>query len=171
MPELPEVETTRQGILPHISQQIVLKIIIRQYKLRWPIPKNMSDLINNKVLIDIKRRGKYLLFEFKHGSALIHLGMSGSMRILDTGNDPEKHDHFDIIFKNGKVLRYNDPRRFGAFLWADKNPLEHKLIVNLGVEPLENEFGLLAYWGVYLIGIMLRLRRYYLLQQPLLHPL
>lgn len=140
MPELPEVETTRQGILPHIKDQTVTSVQIRQYSLRWPITENMVQLISGKKLNNVNRRGKYLLLEFDHGSAFIHLGMSGSIRILGSDTVADKHDHFDICFSNGKLLRYNDPRRFGAFLWAGEIPLQHKLLAKLGVEPLGNEF-------------------------------
>lgn len=140
MPELPEVETTRRGIIAHINQQEVTKVIIRQSKLRWPITENMSQLIENKTLIGVERRGKYLLLLFNHGTALIHLGMSGSIRIVEATSITKKHDHFDIIFNNGKILRYNDPRKFGAFLWAGADPYQHRLLVNLGVEPLDNDF-------------------------------
>jgi formamidopyrimidine-DNA glycosylase len=142
MPELPEVETTCSGIRPHITEQIVSNVVIRQFSLRWPITENMSQLMVGHRLNLVFRRGKYLLLQFSHGTALIHLGMSGSIRILnaDPDPDPQKHDHFDIIFANGKLLRYNDPRRFGAFLWAGEQPLEHKLIASLGVEPLDDDF-------------------------------
>ena len=142
MPELPEVETTCSGIRPHVIEQMVTDVVIRQFSLRWPITENMPELMIGHRLNLVFRRGKYLLLEFSHGTALIHLGMSGSMRILnaDSGSGAEKHDHFDIKFGNGKVLRYNDPRRFGAFLWAGDEPLQHKLIANLGVEPLDDAF-------------------------------
>lgn len=140
MPELPEVETTRRGIMPHILQHKVVKVIIRQYSLRWPIRKDMAQLLINGMLKDVHRRGKYLLLEFDCGTALIHLGMSGSIRILESNSQLKKHDHFDIHFSNGKILRYNDPRRFGAFIWAGDQPYQHDLLVNLGVEPLENDF-------------------------------
>jgi len=140
MPELPEVETTRRGIIPHIKQQQIVKVIIRRYDLRWPVPENMSARLENKILLNILRRGKYLLFKFEHGTALVHLGMSGSMKILQEENKTEKHDHFDLHFSNGVILRFNDPRRFGAFLWAGKKPLNHKLLINLGLEPLDEGF-------------------------------
>ena len=140
MPELPEVETTRRGINAHINDQKVATVIIRQAKLRWPITENMAQLLENKILKTVARRGKYLLLEFEHGTALIHLGMSGSIRILDAASKEKKHDHFDIIFTNGKLLRYNDPRRFGAFIWAGSDPYQHKLLAKLGVEPLDDAF-------------------------------
>jgi len=140
MPELPEVETTRRGIEPHIVGHSVVKVTIRQPRLRWPIDPNMPDLITARKLLDVQRRGKYLLLEFESGTTLLHLGMSGSVRIIDSDSSVGKHDHFDIEFSNGKILRYNDPRRFGAFVWAGKEPFEHQLIARLGVEPLSDAF-------------------------------
>ena len=140
MPELPEVETTLRGITPHICEQKVTEVTIRQYKLRWAIPENMQQLLVGEILNKITRRGKYLLLEFDKGTAMIHLGMSGSMRIYNTATEAGKHDHFDIEFNNGKTLRYNDPRRFGAFLWAGTEPYKHKLLSSLGVEPLGIDF-------------------------------
>ena len=146
MPELPEVETTRRGILPYIEQQVVTKIIVRQPKLRWLIPDDIQDMQGAKV-VSVKRRGKYILLKValdnKHqGTAIIHLGMSGSLRVVDASVTPEKHDHFDIVFDNGKVIRLRDPRRFGAVLWTRNNPLKHKLLRSLGPEPLEKDFNL-----------------------------
>ncbi|MFT5519773.1 MAG: formamidopyrimidine-DNA glycosylase [Enterobacterales bacterium] len=140
MPELPEVETTCRGIAPHLEGKKVKSLTIRQYNLRWPIPSNMEELMKSHTLLKVYRRGKYILLAFNHGTAMIHLGMSGSMRVLDANVDVAKHDHFDIKFSNGKTLRYNDPRRFGSFLWAGENPLQHKLLASLGVEPLESDF-------------------------------
>lgn len=139
MPELPEVETTKRGISPHIVGKEVTDVVIRQPSLRWPIPEDFASQLLGRKLINISRRGKYLLFEFKHGTALGHLGMSGSMRIVDKNEVAAKHDHVDIIF--GKLaLRYHDPRRFGAILWTDANVDEHELIHHLGPEPLSEAF-------------------------------
>jgi formamidopyrimidine-DNA glycosylase len=139
MPELPEVETTLRGIAPHTLNRTVSHVIIRQPKLRWPIPSNIGELINGQKLLGIKRRGKYLLFEFIHGHALIHLGMSGSLRIVDVTMPPNAHDHFDWVF--GKIaLRYHDPRRFGCLLWVEGEPQDYKLLTMLGPEPLTDDF-------------------------------
>ncbi len=139
MPELPEVETTRKGILPYINQQTVSEVIIRQPKLRWLVPDEIHDM-HGEVIQSVTRRGKYILLETSKGTALIHLGMSGSLRVLDVGTEVEKHDHVDIIFENKKLIRLRDPRRFGAVLWTTKNPLKHKLIRSLGPEPLGEDF-------------------------------
>jgi len=140
MPELPEVETTRRGIEPHIIGQQVKSLIVRQPSLRWPIPKDLSAHIVNKKLLDITRRGKYLLFRFSTGHLIIHLGMSGSLRIVSADDLLKKHDHVDIIFSKHVCLRFHDPRRFGAVLWSSENIAEHKLLKNLGPEPLLDEF-------------------------------
>lgn len=139
MPELPEVETTLRGIQPHISQQTIQKIIIRQHRLRWPIPRAMQQKLQNKILLNIERRAKYLLFRFEHGTAIMHLGMSGSLRVLSEMSTPNKHDHIDIYFHHC-LLRYTDPRRFGAFLWTEENPHAHTLLKNLGPEPFDKAF-------------------------------
>ncbi len=139
MPELPEVEVTRQGLLPLISQT-VKSVVIRNASLRWPIPDHLPTTLNNQQLLSLKRRAKYILANFENGTLLIHLGMSGHISLLDRNYPPEKHDHFDIQFQNGHVLRLNDPRRFGAVLWAGAYPEQHDLLRSLGPEPLEAEF-------------------------------
>ncbi len=139
MPELPEVETTRRGIAPWIEGHRVAEVIIRQRRLRYPVPRGLEARLKGKRLQRVRRRAKYLLLEFEHGTAIIHLGMSGSLRILDQRLDANKHDHFDIRFDNGKILRYRDPRRFGALLWCDAGK-QHKLLGALGPEPLSDTF-------------------------------
>lgn len=140
MPEMPEVETTKRGIAPHTEGQTIQNVVIRQHQLRWLIPDNLPTLLKNKQLNAIARRGKYLLFEFDHGTLLAHLGMSGSMRIVQTQTPIQKHDHVDIQFANNKILRYNDPRRFGAILWHEDKNHSHPLLASLGPEPLSPEF-------------------------------
>ena len=139
MPELPEVETTLRGVAPHTLNRKVSSVVIRQPQLRWAIPSNFVELINQRELLSITRRGKYLLFEFAHGHALVHLGMSGSLRIVDLNTPPSTHDHFDWVFGE-IVLRYHDPRRFGCLLWIEGEPHQHKLLATLGPEPLTDEF-------------------------------
>jgi len=137
MPELPEVETTRLGILP-LEGQTVAQVDIRFPTLRWPIPEHLTTSLVSKQLKKITRRAKYLLCEFDHGYLLLHLGMSGRLCLLDTQYPPEKHDHFDVVFESGHVMRLRDPRRFGAVLWLDD--LQHALLASLGPEPLEEDF-------------------------------
>ncbi|NOQ49417.1 MAG: bifunctional DNA-formamidopyrimidine glycosylase/DNA-(apurinic or apyrimidinic site) lyase [Nitrosomonadaceae bacterium] len=139
MPELPEVETTRIGITPYIKKQRVNNVVIRQTSLRWPVPHNLRQKLKDQTINDIQRRAKYLLFATQAGHLIIHLGMSGSLRMVNNQVAPNKHDHIDVVF-NKKTLRFHDPRRFGAVLWTNKNPLEHKLLKNLGPEPLSDEF-------------------------------
>lgn len=140
MPELPEVETTRRGIAPHIENNIIEKIVVRNRSLRWPIPTGLDKKLTQKKINSVTRRGKYLLINTDVGTLILHLGMSGSLRIIATNTPVEKHDHFEIQFNNGICLRLRDPRRFGAVLWTQKDPLQHKLLENLGPEPLDSVF-------------------------------
>ncbi|MBU0653784.1 MAG: bifunctional DNA-formamidopyrimidine glycosylase/DNA-(apurinic or apyrimidinic site) lyase [Gammaproteobacteria bacterium] len=139
MPELPEVETTRRGIEPYVQGQRITEIRIRQPKLRWPIPKEIIHL-QGQTVQQLTRRGKYILLHAEVGVALIHLGMSGSLRIVEPDMEPRKHDHFDLLLESGKALRYHDPRRFGALLWTEEDPQQHALLRDLGPEPLEDGF-------------------------------
>jgi formamidopyrimidine-DNA glycosylase len=139
MPELPEVETTLRGIAPHLLKRQVTRLVVRQPRLRWPIPEDLPALLAGQTLLGLRRRGKYLLFEFAHGHALVHLGMSGSLRIIPTDSMPGAHDHFDLEFGE-LTLRYQDPRRFGCLLWVEDVPEDHSLLAMLGPEPLTDEF-------------------------------
>jgi len=146
MPELPEVETTRLGISPHIENQIVKSVIIRNGSLRWPVPTSIKKNLPTQKLLSISRRGKYLILDFGTGCLLIHLGMSGSLQIVDPKTTIRKHDHVDIIFNNQQCLRYHDPRRFGSILWTTRPALEHKLLIDLGPEPLDKDFSAQHLW-------------------------
>lgn len=139
MPELPEVETSRLGILPYLKGQTIKQIVVRQPKLRWPVDE-LIHRSHGEVILDVKRRAKYLLIQLAHNWIIIHLGMSGSLRILlDEQQEVAKHDHIDLVLENGVVLRYTDPRRFGSWLWA--NSLEEVSQLNhLGPEPLSHAF-------------------------------
>ena len=140
MPELPEVETTRRGIEPHVRHQKIKDIVVRQPALRWRVPGRLTEKASGQSVESVKRRGKYLLLELQHGTIIMHLGMSGSLRICKPSTPVEKHDHVDILFNNNKVLRLRDPRRFGAVLWTRAAPEKHKLLSSLGPEPLGNIF-------------------------------
>jgi len=140
MPELPEVETTCKGISKHLINKTVAKVIIRQPKLRWPIPARLKKELPQNKIISVKRRAKYILIATNAGTLIIHLGMSGSLRIVKANTPFDKHDHFDLVLKNRTCLRLHDPRRFGAVLWTKKPILEHKLLCKLGPEPLSSEF-------------------------------
>lgn len=139
MPELPEVETTLRGISPHVVGQKATAVIVRQARLRWPIPADLPQLITGQRLRGARRRGKYLLLDFGHGHALIHLGMSGSLRIVNADEPALFHDHVDLVFGK-QALRYCDPRRFGCWLWVEGEPELHKLLAGLGPEPLTDAF-------------------------------
>lgn len=140
MPELPEVETTKAGIIPIALQQTISSIVIRAPKLRWPIPQNIAKILPGQKVISIERRAKYLLLNFAHGTLIIHLGMSGRLAALKKPIPAQKHDHVDICFAHGGVLRYTDPRRFGCILWTNTSALEHDLLKDLGPEPLTKDF-------------------------------
>jgi formamidopyrimidine-DNA glycosylase len=139
MPELPEVETSRRGIAPWILDQDVSGVIVRQQNLRWPVAREIAQVLPGQKIRSLTRRAKYLLIGTDAGTALLHLGMSGSLRIIDCGTPAGVHDHVDIEFANGKALRFRDPRRFGSLLWSD-DPYQHPLLRNLGPEPLDEEF-------------------------------
>lgn len=139
MPELPEVETTLRGIEPHLLNQQVARVVVRDPRLRWPVPDEVNKAEGQK-FVSLERRGKYLLLKLQRGGLIIHLGMSGSLRVLQHPMKPEKHDHVDVELQNGVCLRFNDPRRFGAFLWVNGEMKSHELLRDLGPEPLSNEF-------------------------------
>lgn len=140
MPELPEVETTRCGLAPHLSGQRIMDVIVRDPRLRFPITPELKQFLPGLIVHGVTRRGKYLLFDCGGGWLIVHLGMSGSLRILPTATPPEKHDHFDLVLENGACMRLRDPRRFGAVMWTQTDPLRHPLLSNLGVEPLTVDF-------------------------------
>lgn len=140
MPELPEVETTCRGITPHLCGKTVQAVVIRQSQLRWPIPAALRRQLPGQRIDEISRRGKYLLLHTAAGTLIIHLGMSGSLRIATQADAVEKHDHVDIVFGRDCILRLRDPRRFGAVLWTRRPPALHKLIRALGPEPMSEAF-------------------------------
>lgn len=144
MPELPEVETTLRGIAPHIEGKTVETVILRQPKLRWQVNPALGDILSGQQVLSCGRRAKYLIVRFPIGILLIHLGMSGSLRIFTPSDErigkPGKHDHTDFVFSDGTVLRYHDPRRFGAILWYEGIEEHHPLLEKLGPEPLSEVF-------------------------------
>ncbi|MDR6965665.1 bifunctional DNA-formamidopyrimidine glycosylase/DNA-(apurinic or apyrimidinic site) lyase [Shewanella putrefaciens] len=139
MPELPEVEVTRQGIAPFLIEQTVSDLVIRNGSLRWPVPDIAKHIIGQTIR-QVRRRAKYLLIDTDAGTTIVHLGMSGSLRILPHNTPVEKHDHIDLVLANGRILRFNDPRRFGAWLWCELPEEAHPLLAKLGPEPLTNAF-------------------------------
>ena len=144
MPELPEVETTLRGISPHIQGKKVADVVLRQTKLRWQVNPQLAELLAGQEVLSCRRRAKDLVIGFATGILLIHLGMSGSLRIFTDGDaridHPDKHDHADIVFADGTVLRYHDPRKFGAILWYEGIAEHHPLLEKLGPEPLSDDF-------------------------------
>ncbi|MFT4249404.1 MAG: bifunctional DNA-formamidopyrimidine glycosylase/DNA-(apurinic or apyrimidinic site) lyase [Pseudomonas sp.] len=140
MPELPEVETTLRGLQPHLVGQTIHGVILRRPDLRWPIPPQIEAQLPGRRIVGIRRRAKYLLFDTEQGdSALLHLGMSGSLRVLPGDTPPRAHDHVDICLADGRLLRFNDPRRFGCLLWQTAGEV-HPLLAGLGPEPLSDDF-------------------------------
>jgi formamidopyrimidine-DNA glycosylase len=145
MPELPEVETSRRGIEPHIVGTCVTRIIIRNRSLRWPVSKTLDRNLPGELITSVTRRAKYLLINTARGTAILHLGMSGSVFVVDHDTPAGVHDHVDIDFDSGKTLRFRDPRRFGSLHWS-KTPLQHKLLKSLGPEPLNDAFDAEYLW-------------------------
>jgi formamidopyrimidine-DNA glycosylase len=140
MPELPEVETTARGIRPHVVGKRIADVIVRDPRLRWRVPASLAQHLRGNVIERVERRAKYLLLRAHDGTVLVHLGMSGSLRILPADTPHQKHDHVDIVFADHSCLRMRDPRRFGAMLWCDDDCSGHKLLRGLGPEPLADAF-------------------------------
>jgi formamidopyrimidine-DNA glycosylase len=137
VPELPEVETTRRGLAPHVEGRTVTGVILRRANLRWPIPDEVRELLPGQRIAAVRRRAKYLLLDTKAGSALLHLGMSGSLRVLPGTTPVKLHDHVDLALDSSRVLRFTDPRRFGCLLWQPPGET-HELLRDLGPEPLSD---------------------------------
>jgi formamidopyrimidine-DNA glycosylase len=138
MPELPEVEVTRRGVLAALAGARVSGVVVRNRALRYPVPEDLGEHIAGRTLVAVARRAKYLLLDFGVGEVLIHLGMSGSLRVVPSDMPPRTHDHVDLVFGD-RVLRLHDPRRFGAVLWLGRQGSDHPLLRSLGVEPLAGE--------------------------------
>jgi formamidopyrimidine-DNA glycosylase len=151
MPELPEVETTRRGLAPLVERHRILRAVVRHRGLRQPVPRGLEQRLAGARVHALSRRGKYLLFSCEsanqeQGTLLVHLGMSGRLWLVDARTAPEKHDHFDLVVDNGRVIRLRDPRRFGLVLWLKGDPLAHSLLSHIGPEPLTADFdGALLY--------------------------
>jgi formamidopyrimidine-DNA glycosylase len=141
MPELPEVETTRRGVEPHVAGRLIVGFDLYEPRLRWPVPRSLSGELSGARVRAVKRRAKYLLFELDGArTLLLHLGMSGNLRVLPAATPRLKHDHFDLRLESGQTLRFNDPRRFGSLHLVRGDPARHPLLAHLGPEPLENGF-------------------------------
>ena len=145
MPELPEVETTRRGLASTVEQQRIVRAVVRHRGMRQPVPRGLERRLAGARVTALSRRGKYLLFQCapldgKAGALIVHLGMSGRLWLVDAATPPEKHDHFDLEFGNGRIVRLRDPRRFGLVLWQSGDPLQHPLLASIGPEPLTVDF-------------------------------
>lgn len=140
MPELPEVETLRRGLAPLLTGHQIERVTVRHRGLRWPISSALEAQVAGRAVRGVSRRGKYLLLHCDGGTLIIHLGMSGSLCLVPASTAPGRHDHFDAVLEDGRVLRFNDPRRFGSIHWVEGNPLVHRLLAPLGREPLEPGF-------------------------------
>ena len=140
MPELPEVETTCRGIAPHLVGQRISRLAINNASLRWPVPQTLKKTLPNQTIHSVTRRAKYLLIALDSGTLIVHLGMSGSLRLAPPTEDRLKHDHVELYLDNDLCLRYCDPRRFGSWLWTEDDPEQHSLLINLGPEPLGKAF-------------------------------
>lgn len=140
MPELPEVEITRRGLSPFLTGQPITAVEVRESRLRWPVPAELERVLPGQTIQHVDRRAKYLLLRTGPGTLIVHLGMSGSLRLVEQGTLPNKHDHVDLLLQSGQCVRLRDPRRFGCMLWTGDDPLVHPLLVNLGPEPLGEQF-------------------------------
>lgn len=140
MPELPEVETTRRGIAAHVTGKTVTRVIVRNPNLRWPVPGHLARELAGQRIGSVMRRAKYLLLPTGTGTLIVHLGMSGSLRIIAADTPAGSHDHVDIVFSDGTALRLTDPRRFGSLHWTRRPPERHRLLRDLGPEPLDEKF-------------------------------
>jgi formamidopyrimidine-DNA glycosylase len=140
MPELPEVETTRRGIETWVTGRAITALVVRDRRLRWPIPHGLERELAGQRITGVGRRAKYLLIHCQRGALIVHLGMSGSLRVLDSSAPVVRHDHFDLRLDSGRCLRFNDPRRFGSLLWTGSDPACHRLLRSVGPEPLDASF-------------------------------
>ena len=148
MPELPEVETTRRGIAPVLKGRRIAGVVVREPRLRWRVPKTLPSAVVGQSVRGVRRRAKYLLIDLERGSLVLHLGMSGSLRVVPRDTPPVAHDHVDIVLDSGRALRFNDPRRFGTLLWVEGDPLAHPLLRRLAPEPLGADFNADYLWRV-----------------------
>jgi formamidopyrimidine-DNA glycosylase len=140
MPELPEVETTLRGLLPVMAGRTIQSVLVRERRLRWTLPGDFEERLMGRRVRTIERRGKYLLFVTDQGTLIVHLGMSGSLRLVAAGTEYTTHDHVDIVLDSGRAVRFNDPRRFGSMHFTAGNPLAHPLLAALAPEPLTEQF-------------------------------
>ena len=148
MPELPEVETTRRGLVPHVRRRRIRALKVYERRLRWPVPASLPRRLAGQRILSTGRRGKYLLLTLDRGTLLVHLGMSGNLRVVAADSPRDLHDHFDLVLDSGRALRFNDPRRFGSLLYVRGDPLAHPLLAHLGPEPFAREFDADYLWRI-----------------------
>lgn len=148
MPELPEVETTRRGIEPHAQGRQIVALAVHEPRLRWRVQHDLAEQVTGQRILHARRRGKYLLLELQAGTLLLHLGMSGSLRVLPADTPRQGHDHIDLILDSGNMLRFNDPRRFGSLHYTTADPQLHPLLAALAPEPLESAFDTDYLWRI-----------------------
>ena len=146
MPELPEVETTRRGVAPHVEGRRIAELAVYDRRLRWPVPSGLENELAGRIIDRVDRRSKYLLFRIGTGTLIVHLGMTGSLRVFRTAPPRRKHDHVDLVLDDGTTLRYHDPRRFGAMLWVPGSADAHPLLRDLGPEPFDAAFDADYFW-------------------------
>jgi formamidopyrimidine-DNA glycosylase len=148
MPELPEVETTRRGVEPHVVGRRIVALAVHEPRLRWRVPDSLPADVEGQLIQQAGRRAKYLLFKLERGTLLLHLGMSGSLRVLPSDTPRVTHDHFDLLLDSGVTLRFNDPRRFGSLHYTTGDPAEHPLLARLAPEPLDDQFTADYLWRI-----------------------
>lgn len=148
MPELPEVETTRRGLDPHVTGKRIVRFTVHEPRLRWPVPPDLPAKLAGQRITGTARRAKYLLIGLESGTLLVHLGMSGSLRVLPAGTPRLAHDHYDLLLESGSTLRFNDPRRFGSLHYTSGDPRRHPLLVRLAPEPFDPQFDADYLWRI-----------------------
>ncbi len=148
MPELPEVETTRRGLGPHVRGRRIRALKVYERRLRWPLPAGLAAKLAGQRVLSTGRRGKYLLLNLGSGALIVHLGMSGNLRLVPAASPRVRHDHFDLVLDSGRALRFNDPRRFGSLLYVRGDPLAHRLLAHLGPEPFSRGFDAGYLWRI-----------------------
>lgn len=148
MPELPEVETTRRGLAPHVRGRRIRALKVYERRLRWPLPAGLAAKLAGQRILSTGRRGKYLLLNLGSGALIVHLGMSGNLRLVPAASPRVRHDHFDLVLDSGRALRFNDPRRFGSLLYVRGDPLAHRLLAHLGPEPFSRGFDAGYLWRI-----------------------
>jgi formamidopyrimidine-DNA glycosylase len=148
VPELPEVETTRRGLAPYVRGRRIRALRVYERRLRWPVPAGLPRRLAGQRIVSTGRRGKYLLLKLESGALIVHLGMSGNLRVVPAASPRVLHDHFDVVLDSGRALRFNDPRRFGSLLYVHGDPLAHPLLAHLGPEPFSREFDAEYLWRI-----------------------